>query len=309
MASTAITALLNASTLFTKTGQYRPANWSTGPAMVSITVPASSTSTSLTAGTSAETPLGTAPSDGVFQLGSKNTVTSKPKTYVFDAVLDLEHEQRLEKTHHPIQTGADVSSHAYLLAARLTMNVLMSDVVAAYTPGSFTGSPSKSVSAYQTMLAIQSTRQPLMITTRLRTYTNMMIAGISPREDYKTITGLRMRVEFEQILTAATTTAPTSARPDDTASTGLGAVSPTPVAPPTASAATPTTPVNTPTTAGQNSSLLNQFGYPSQAAVSPYTLPANDMFTDFTVNVPGAGPVSSSPGQQSLPGLPNLIAM
>jgi hypothetical protein len=158
-------------------------------------------------------------------------------------------------------------------------------------------------------------RMPLTVTTRLRTYTNMVIANIAPREDYRTITGLRMRVEFEQIFTASTSTVPNSARPDDTNSTGLGTVNPTPVPTAAVPAPTPTMTaggtVPAPSTAaptGPNSSLTTQFGFP-QAAPSATMLPANDMFIDNTVNVPGAGNISSSPGQQSLPGLANLLSM
>jgi uncharacterized membrane protein YgcG len=166
-------------------------------------------------------------------------------------VLELEHEQRLEKTRHPVQTGADLSSHAYLMPPRVVMYVGMSDAMAAYasgannanttsaTPNTVTpfsgGSTSKSVNAYQTMITLQAARSPLTVTTRLRTYTNMLITAISPREDFKTITGLKMRVEFEQIFTATTSTSVTgsasiaslsavSARPDATQQTGLGQV-------------------------------------------------------------------------------------
>jgi hypothetical protein len=55
----------------------------------------------------------------------------------------------------------------------------------------------------------------------------MIIASISPREDRRTITGLRMRLEFEQILTATVSSSANnsnSARPQDTGSTGLGQV-------------------------------------------------------------------------------------
>jgi Dit-like phage tail protein len=161
-------------------------------------------------------------------------VSVGPTTYVFDAVLDLEHEQRIEKTHHPVQTGADLSSHAYLMPAKLTMFVGMSDAMQAYSAGanpaqspyitSFSGNPSKSVAAYQQMLSLQAARVPLIVTTRLRTYKNMIIVSVGPREDAKTITGLRMRIEFEQIFTATTADVANSARSNSTDSTGLGAV-------------------------------------------------------------------------------------
>jgi len=238
---------------------------------------------------------------------------SAQTTYVFDAVLELDHEQRLEKTHHPVQTGADISSHAYLQAPRLVLSIGMSDAMDAYasgannanqagnaTPDTTTpfsgGSVSKSVNAYQTMIALQVARSPLTITTRLRTYTNMLITAISPREDYKTITGLRMRIEFEQVFTASTVVSatsdptsglsPVSARPDVTAQTGLG------------QANTSAVPATTQT----------QFQVPqrTQQALNGADsyLPGGsllDMYEPMPVNVPGAGNYSSVPGQQALP--------
>ena len=206
---------------------------------------------------------------GAVTVGAVATTTT---TYVFDAVLELDHDQRLEKTHHPVQTGADISSHAYLMPARVTLSVGMSDAMDSYanseanssaigtdiiTP--WVGDASKSVSTYQTILGIQAARQPVTVTTRLRTYTNMVITSVSPREDSRTITGLRMRVEFEQIFTATTTT-PVSSRANDTQSTGLGTVS---TVPPSAA-------------------VENQFNI---ASADPVVTP---------VSVPGAGTYSST---------------
>ena len=263
---------------------YRPRQWANTPAMVSISVPPAQSNTN----TLSSLPTGTA-ADGT-PLFSATASTTAPNTlYVFDAVLDLEHEQRLTKTQHPIETGADVSTHAFLQPARLVMYIGMSDAMAAYTTPSgittsnlngngqakaspFSGtSKSKSVNAYQTMLSIQASRLPLTIVTRLRTYTNMLVSGISPREDYKTITGLRMRVEFEQIYTSSTSSAPNSARPDATQSTGQGTVNPTPVPAATQSQYSVTT--STPavgTTPASTPLITDNGGVP-------------------TVNIPGAG--------------------
>ena len=205
------------------TGIYRPSQWS-NTSMVSIT--ATPTKQATTYSTDAA---------GVVTGQATATATT---TYVFDAVLELDHEQRLEKTHHPIQTGADISSHAYLMPARVVLSIGMSDAMDSYanseenstaTGGNiitpWKGDASKSVSAYQTIIGIQAARQPVTVTTRLRTYTNMLIASVAPREDYRTITGLRMRVEFEEIFTATVTTTSVSSRSNDTDSTGLGTVS------------------------------------------------------------------------------------
>ena len=277
---------------------YRPPNWSNGPPMVTITVPTLAVGLLAPAGTAA---IADPSVPGGYLLSSANAVPPTPTltTYVFDAVLEVGHSQKLEKTHHPVQTGADISSHAYLLPPRLTLYVLMSDAVDSYATGAasdaytqFAGNPSKSVSTYQTLLDIQAGRQPLTIVTRLRTYTNMVITSLDPHEDYKTITGLRMPVEFEAIFTGSTSTPPASARTNTTDSTGLGAVSPTPV------------------DSGDQrlSTLVKQYVYPPQTAVAPYTLPPlvgpplEELYgLTPTVNVPGAGSFTSIPGQQSLP--------
>ena len=273
-------------------GAYRPPQWSNGPAMVSITqVPTQSQTGSFTM------------IDGVPTLGGSGSTQT---TYVFDAVLDLEHEQRLEKTHHPVQTGADISSHAYLMPARLVMYVGMSDAMDAYSNGQnnansagsaspdtvapFTGaSSSKSVNAYQTIISLQTARQPLTVTTRLRTYTNMMVTAVSPREDYKTITGLRMRVEFEQIFMATTMSSGSATaaqpainvRPDIAPPAGLGQVNPSVVPKIT----------------------QQQFAAPGGGLepITGFYYAGGQQAYYASANVPGAGAYSSVAGQQELP--------
>jgi len=228
----------------TMSGSYRPPQWSAASAMVSVTVP------------------------NAGALAGLSTDTG-PITYVFDAVLELEHDQRVEKTHHPVQTGSDISSHAYLMPARCSMFVGMSDAMDAYVSSSkaatatpykypnytaWTGSTSKSVSAYQTLLSLLKARQPLTITTRLQTYTNMILVSLSPHEDYKTITGLKARIEFEQIFTASATTTTASARTDATVQTSVGSVSAT------------TVPTSTKKQFSQSSTTLTSSGVKSLAS-------------------------------------------
>jgi hypothetical protein len=281
---------------------FRPPQWANTPAMVSISynaTPATQSTPTNLGYTSDANP------DGVPTLKMQSySDTQAPMLYVFDAVLELEHEQRLTKTQHPIETGADISSHAYLQPARLVMYIGMSDAMAAYVSPSgvttsnvngnglakatpFSGtSKSKSVNAYQTMLSIQAQRLPLTVTTRLRTYTNMLVTGISPREDFKTITGLRMRVEFEQIYTASTSSTPNSARPDATQSTGQGTVNPAPVP----------------------AATQQQFQYPPYVASATISPQVNSMIDVYnTVNTPGAGLYTSVAGQAGLNTLMGII--
>ena len=250
-------------------GIYRPAGWANTPQVY------------ITTTTTGPQLSGPTPTGGVIPASVTQT------SYVFDAVLLLEHNQSLEKTRHPVQTGADISSHAYLLPARLSMMVLMSDAVDQYavavaanqatTFTSWTGGSSKSVSAYQTLLALQAARAPLIITTRLNTYTTMLITALAPVETNQTVAGLRARVDFEQIFTAAFALTPVSARTNDTQSTGLGAVQP----------------------AAPAATITNQYGIPLVPAQAEAYLGSNNMLgfvaQGNTCSVPGAGAYSSSP--------------
>jgi len=198
------------------TAPYRPLQWAAAsPAKVIITFPGQ-------------------PKAGQYSNASGSTVTlpTSQTLYAFDADIQIEHEQQLRRTEHPVQTGASISDHAFIVPAHLILDVGMSDVMDSYyKPSTWQGSPSKSVSAYQTMLALQFSRIPFSITTRLRTYSNMVVLSLSPRESVKTIQGLRMRVEFGQIFIANIVTTPDSARPQDTNSTNLGTVNPQPPTP------------------------------------------------------------------------------
>jgi hypothetical protein len=157
------------------------------------------------------------------------TLPTAPTTYVFDVVIRVGHEQQVRKTEHPVQTGANISDHAYAMPARVVLDVGMSDAMDSFTLGQWAGSRTKSVSAYQIMLAMQYARVPLVLVTKLRTYSNMIITSISPEETVKTIAGLRMRVDLEEIFAASIETVQDSARPDATESSSQGTVVATPV--------------------------------------------------------------------------------
>ena len=204
--------------------------------------------------------------------GSNVALPPSQTLYAFDAEMEVAHEQRIEKTVHPVQTGASISDHAYIIPARLVLDVGMSDAIDAYySPSTWSGSMSKSVSAYLTMLALQFSRIPLSISTRLRTYTSMIIVSLAPRDTYKTITGLRMRIEFEQIFVADVFQSTDSARPQETGTTNQGTVDPqTPTAAQTTQNAVGTDPTaaqNPPSPTTQPPPPQNSIPNPSYAGV------------------------------------------
>ena len=149
--------------------------------------------------------------------------------YFFDAIIRTEHSTTLRITEHPIQSGANISDHAYMLPCTLTMEIGMSDAMDAFISNQFSESYTKSISAYQTLLRLQKNRMPLQIMTRLNLYQNMVIEHIGTTDDFKTVNALRVIVSFKQIIVANVSLTKVSARPQVTVQTNKGNVQPTPV--------------------------------------------------------------------------------
>ena len=185
---------------------YRPPQWNR-PQITSLTVKNTNTAT----------PTQT----GVGQAGTT--------TYFFDAVMRADHTQELRSTHHPIQSGASIVDHSYLLPARLVLEIGMSDSMQAFKTGAYTSSSSKSVSAYQKMLEIQALRVPLKIMTRLRIYENMVLENVMAFDDARTRNALKASLYFQEIIVAEVTQNTVSARPNQTSNNKLGTNQPEPV--------------------------------------------------------------------------------
>ena len=153
--------------------------------------------------------------------------------YIFDAILRQEHTHMMRITEHPVQTGANISDHAYQLPATLMLEIGMSDAMDTFFPGQFEGPYSKSVNAYQTLKDLQAKRLPIEISTRLDTYKNMVVEEIRAQDDFKTMYGLSAVVTFKQIITAiiGVVAVPISDRVQAVEQNQQGNVQPVPVTP------------------------------------------------------------------------------
>lgn len=152
--------------------------------------------------------------------------------YVFDGALRAEHDQQSVITLNPVQTGAAITDHAYILPARLVIEILMSDAMQSYGVSQWADGPSKSVSAYQALVALQKARTVFSVGTRLRQYDQMLIADIRAEDTKETTYGLKAVVTFVQLISAQVqTTAAASTNQQTTAQSSLGNVSATPIPP------------------------------------------------------------------------------
>lgn len=145
--------------------------------------------------------------------------------YFFDGFLDVNHQISTTLTSHQVQKGVSLTDHAYLEPVELTMSVKMSDVMSGMVESQFKGiSYTRSTAAYKILRELQKQRVAFQVHTRLETYQNMMITGLSVDDDYTNYTGLLCTVNLKEVLVAKETTVKISKRQQTTASYNNGTV-------------------------------------------------------------------------------------
>jgi hypothetical protein len=180
---------------------WRPSEWN-GPAQCSITAPLE------LPGSSPKGPVSDDPLSALYVPGAPAYTTQT--LYVFDAVFQGEHVNELRRTEHPIQPSASspatsITDHAFRVPARISLEIGISDAMADYTPGMWTGNASKSVSAYQVLMNLQKNRTLITLTTRLATYRNMLVESVRAIENSGTRYALRATVSFSEVFLATVT--------------------------------------------------------------------------------------------------------
>ena len=121
----------------------------------------------------------------------------------------------MEITRHPVEKGAAITDHAYMLPAELTIR-------AGWTSsGSLPGYVDR---AYASLLALQRSRVPMVVTAGKRTYPNMLIASIGQTTDSTSENALLATIICREIIivnTTATKVAPRAqqAQPQNTSET------------------------------------------------------------------------------------------
>ena len=189
----------------------------------------------------------------MFSITAKDPTTLLVTQYVFDNIPRVLHEQQSVVTLNPVQDGAPIGDHAYIVPARVTVEILMSDSMQSYTVGQFSDGVPRSVSAWQTLRALQESATFIYLSSRLDEYDNMLITDRRGEETPETAYAGRFTVTFTQILlaTVTLTNAPTtdSTRQQATGQTAAGPVQPQVVPP--AIKSTFSAPPYTPTGYGQ----------------------------------------------------------
>jgi hypothetical protein len=224
--------------------QYAPPNWATQKVLYSIVVNDQTTNSPI---------VPDANNPGQFTMKT-NVAGSTTTMFVFDAIRRADHDQSCIPTKKPLQTGYNSSDHAVLQPALIVLEAVMSDAIASYSTGMWSGNPSKSVSAFQQMITLMKNRALITLNTRLQTYTNCLLTNVRCADGQRYYYGAELILTFEQLIISTVSVQFNSARSQTTGSTGLGTVQ----------------------TQNPSASTLNQFT------------------TNQITDIPGAGQISSN---------------
>jgi len=214
---------------------YRPLQWAIGTpggVMISAILPTTTNvSSTITFPTQTVEGVSTGASQTLPQPSTNNSNTSFNTTnYFFDAILREMHDSRLEATRHPVQNGAAISDHTFLIPPRIVLEIGISDSMDSYVSGQYSGYNSKSAGAYITLRNLQQARVPITLTTQLSTYPNMVITAIQVMRDNTSFHSLRRAsITFEQIFMGSVSSQTLSARTNQSNTSNPGASSVQPV--------------------------------------------------------------------------------
>ena len=103
-----------------------------------------------------------------------------------DCVVEETHDDRLQITSHPVESGAEVSDHAYKQNMTIEMRIAFSDSTHHGTRDQY-GKPIGQVGGarerYEQLLGLQAAREPFTVATSKRLYRNMLVLGITEVND------------------------------------------------------------------------------------------------------------------------------
>jgi hypothetical protein len=112
----------------------------------------------------------------------------------FDVTIEERHSDKLNITSHPVQTGADISDHAYKLPQEVTLTVGKGALGDAHAPRD----------VYEKVRELQESREPFDIITGKREYKNMLIRDIMETTSAETENSLILTLDCIEVILVET---------------------------------------------------------------------------------------------------------
>lgn len=130
-----------------------------------------------------------------------------------DAVISEAHDNEVTVTDNPVELGADITDHSIIkpkvvnITATVTDTPLGSaafgeivDTVTGLFGTSTAENLTRSVTAYNALVQLQETREPIEIQTKLKLYQNMIITRVTTAQDVNTSREVVMRITAREVL-------------------------------------------------------------------------------------------------------------
>lgn len=105
-----------------------------------------------------------------------------------DCVISEDHSSEIEVTEIPIETGARITDHAYVLPKRVTLEI----------------ADAKAAATYNALVRLQESRAPFTVVTGLFVYTNMLIRSLNATRDRISSKVLQCSAELQEIIIVGT---------------------------------------------------------------------------------------------------------
>ncbi len=105
-----------------------------------------------------------------------------------DVVMSEGHTAEIEITSNPIETGAEVNDHAYIMPKRVNLKIV----------------DSKGALTYAALVRFQETRVPFTLVTGFDIYRNMLIKRIEAERDNKTSKILSATIDLQEVIIVST---------------------------------------------------------------------------------------------------------
>jgi hypothetical protein len=131
-------------------------------------------------------------------------IAASPADIVPMVTVEEDHEDDLVITEHPVEFGAAITDHSYKRPAEVRMRLGWSQSTGLSRLGDSKVSNVREI--YETLLALQNSRNPFTVYTGKRTYTNMLVASIRVHTDARYEYTLLADVSLKQILLVSTQT-------------------------------------------------------------------------------------------------------
>ncbi len=136
-----------------------------------------------------------------------------------DAVLSETHTNAVRLSKNPIELGAEITDHAIVEPKRLNIIATVSDTplgsaafgqIVDLVTGLFGTSTSRNLTrsnaAYNAVLQLMESREPIEVQTKLKLYENMIITGLRTTQDKNSSRIVEMAISLEEALIVQTET-------------------------------------------------------------------------------------------------------